>query len=68
MELLSKITGTNIFHIPIRVIITKTDLHINLVKWKKTLENQLSSVVSPHQIIYFENVKKVEEPLAQFLS
>lgn len=64
MGLLSKITGINVFSIPIKVIVTKTFSHTNFIKWKKTLEKQLSSVVFPSQIIYFEDVDKVEKPIA----
>lgn len=66
MELQSRLTGTNIYKIPLRVIITKTRTQNNDEKWKKCLEKDLSTLVQPDQIVYFESIDTIEGLLSAY--
>lgn len=63
MELQSRLTGVNIFKIPLRVIITKTKSHKNDLKWLIQLQDELASLIKSNQIIYPEDMEAIERPL-----
>lgn len=66
VEAQSRLTGVNIFKIPIQVIVTKTKNTRNEDKEKRCLEQQLLSLILPQQITYFEDLHVVEECLQHY--
>ena len=57
MDLYSKITGLNIFKIPLKVVVTKGSLlhHSMLTREKERIRSQLSKVIQPTQIIFWNS-------------
>lgn len=53
LEMQSRGTGTNIFKIPIKVIVNRVTAHPYANKWKYMLNRELESILDPEQIFYF---------------
>lgn len=59
----SRATGTNIFKIPIRVVVNKVTKNRHYEKWKRSINRELESLLNSSQIIYCEGHPQVDGQL-----